>query len=60
MSQYKGIRKEASNILELVVPPEGWDKVFTALDREGKPTPQHMKKLLLLLLKSVEQLEKKL
>ena len=52
------IRREASTILDIFIGEDKWDVVFEQLNREGKPDKATTLKLILMLCKRVEELEK--
>jgi hypothetical protein len=54
----ENIRREVSQLLGMVIPPEGWDRTFRELDTKGRISNRTLLDIIVVLCKKVEQLEK--
>ena len=51
------LRQEISNILGFTIAPDGWDKAFGELDKDGRIFKKQIISIVLALIKRVEKLE---
>lgn len=54
----KSIRRQVSNIVGVLIQDDGWDSVFEQLDKENRLNSKLSHKILLVILKRLEELEK--
>ena len=55
----KTIRQEIGNIFGVLISSEEWDETFALLDTENRLNNKNIVKVLLVILKKIEELEEK-
>ena len=57
MKQPEKIRRQVSNIFGVLIGDGEWDETFALLDRENRLNSKNMNKVLLVVLKKLEEME---
>ena len=54
----QSIRRQVSEVFGILIGPKEWDEVFSQLDRENRKNNKAVHRILLVILKRLEELEK--
>lgn len=54
----ESIRRQVSDIFGILIGPDEWDSVFADFDRENRLNSKNMAKVILVILKRLEEIEK--